>query len=140
MNNSFWWAVLASLAWGSSGFIEKIGLHHAQPLPGVVARGIGVMVGVGLLALTSSTASGQLTSMGWRSFFSLAGGGILASVVGQIFFYRALKDGEVGRVAAVGGSWPIFAFFLSTLFLGEPVDLRRVTGVLCVIAGVILLR
>jgi transporter family protein len=64
----------------------------------------------------------------------------LASVVGQLFFYQALKGDHIGRVPAVGGSWPVFAFFLSLIFLKEPPTVKKILGVALVAMGVALLK
>lgn len=64
----------------------------------------------------------------------------MASVVAQMFFYRALKDGEVGKVSSVGGAWPVFAFILSVLIFHEPLTRGKLLGVFLVTMGVILLK
>lgn len=104
-------AVLAAVVWGLSGFVEKIGLRGADPQTGVLARSLGVGVaGVVLLMVRPEVGTGFL-ALDWRTRLTLMGGGALASVIAQLFFYRALKVGDVGRVAAVGArgpSWPLF--------------------------------
>jgi transporter family protein len=60
--------------------------------------------------------------------------------LGQIFFYKALKVGEIGRVATVAGAWPLWAFVLSFMFLGETLTAKKTAGLLLVSIGVLLLR
>lgn len=133
-------SVLAALVWGLSAFVEKIGLKNADPAAGVLARCLGVgLAGAVLWMLRPGLGDGFL-AMGWRSRVALVGGGALASVVAQLFFYRALKTGDVGRVAVVGGSWPVVAFVLSLLFLGETLTARKAAGVFLVVLGAAFLR
>jgi transporter family protein len=138
--NAFWMAMVASLAWGSSSFFEKMGLNGADPRAGVLARSLGVLVGSLVFAALAPAVTTQFLQMAWKPRLLLMGGGVLASVLGQIFFYRALKVGDVGRVAAVGGSWPLFAFAFSVLLLGEPVTMKKLGGVAFVALGVALLK
>ncbi|HMU95478.1 MAG TPA: EamA family transporter [Elusimicrobiota bacterium] len=133
-------AVLAAVVWGLSGFVEKIGLRGADPQTGVLARSLGVGVaGVVLLMVRPEVGTGFL-ALDWRTRLTLMGGGALASVIAQLFFYRALKVGDVGRVAAVGGAWPVVAFVLSVLFLGETLTVRKGLGIFLVVLGAAFLR
>ena len=106
----------------------------------VLARTIGILVGCLVFVLVVPQVPHRFYEMGWRSKLALMGGGFLASVVAQMFFYRALKVGDIGRVAAVGGSWPVFAFLLSIAFYNEPVTWNKIFGVTLVILGVSFLR
>jgi uncharacterized membrane protein len=45
-----------------------------------------------------------------------------------------------GRVAAVGGAWPVVAFVLSVLFLGETLTVRKGLGIFLVVLGAAFLR
>jgi transporter family protein len=96
--------------------------------------------GVVLFSVLVPEAPRRFLHMDGRSKMVLMGGGLLASVVAQAFFYRALKHGDVGRVAAVGGAWPVFAFLLSALIFHEPVTRGKVLGIALVTLGVFFLK
>lgn len=138
--DAFFLAAVAALCWGTSTILEKTGVGNADPLAGLWARCVGVFAGGLVLTFLIPGLPQKISAMGARSFLLLASGGVVASVAGQIFFYRALKIGDVGRVSAVGGSWPLIAFLLSVLFLHEAPSLRKVAGAALVISGVALLR
>ncbi len=138
--SAFVLAALAALMWGTSTLAEKAALLRADPLAGVIPRSLGVALGAGLLALFIPQLSSKLTDMGWKSFVLLMGGGLFASVLGQTFFYRALKMGEVSRVAPIGGAWPLVAFVGSLLVFQEPLTLKKLAGVLLIVAGGALLK
>lgn len=139
---AFQLAAIAALVWGSAAFCEKMGLAGAgvDPLMGLWIRSVGVAVGGAALTFFIPQFGQKFAAMGWRGGAWLFGGGIVASIIGQIFFYKALKIGDIGRVASVGGSWPLVAFILSMLFLGEAPTVRKVLGVLLVFSGVSLLK
>ena len=138
--SAFTMALMAAVIWGLAAFCEKMGLRGADPMAGVVARSLGVMLGGVAMTFAVPDLVVKVRDMGWPSFTWLAGGGVLASILGQVFFYRALKIGEIGKVATVGGSWPLMAFFLSVFFLNEAASPRKLAGVALVILGVSLLR
>ncbi|MBK8575729.1 MAG: DMT family transporter [Elusimicrobia bacterium] len=138
--SSFSLALVAAFFWGMSALLEKWGLRNADPMAGVVARTLGILLGVVIFMVLAPELPRRFIQMDGRSKLALMGGGMMASIVAQVFFYRALKDGDVGRVSAVGGAWPVFAFVLSVLIFHEPLTRGKVFGVVLVTMGVFLLK
>jgi len=64
----------------------------------------------------------------------------LASFVGQLAFYQALKVGAISQLTPVAGAYPLVAALLGWWVLREPITLTRAMGVVCVVIGVALLR
>ena len=137
--SAFYWAVLTAGIWGVVPLMEKLGLGQHPPAVGVVARSLGVVGGL-LVFVMWRPPWAALRTLGWPSFLLLAGGGLLASLVGQLVFYHALKAGTVSQVTPVAGAYPLVAALLGWWLLREPLTLPRVVGVVCVVVGVILLR
>ena len=136
---AFLWAVVTACIWGVVPLMEKIGLRGVPPTAGVMVRSLGVVAGLVLFsAVWSPWAAVQ--QMSWTSRLLLAGGGLLASFVGQIAFYQALKAGAVSQVTPVAGTYPLIAALLGWLILREPLTLTRLLGVVCVVIGALLLR
>lgn len=78
--------------------------------------------------------------MGVKSIFFLIFAGILAGVVAQLVFYKALKMGEISRVIPITSCYPLFTFLLGWIFLGEEVTLSKVAGMLLILGGILLLK
>jgi DME family drug/metabolite transporter len=134
-------ALLAALCWGSAPFFEKAGLQAtADPTVGVIARSAGVLAGTLVLVPFFPRLGPQLSAIPWRNLVFIGIGGVLASVVGQAFFYRALKAGEVSRAVSVGASYPVIAFLLGFIIMKEPLTASKSLGVLSVVLGIWLLR
>lgn len=137
--SAFLWALLTAGIWGIVPLMEKLGLGQNPPAVGVVARSLGVVGGL-LVFVALRPPWVALRTLGWPSLLLLAGGGLLASFVGQLAFYHALKAGTVSQVTPVAGAYPLIAALLGWWILREPLSLPRLTGVICVVVGVLLLR
>ncbi len=138
--SAFLWALLTAIIWGIVPLMEKVGLSGSiAPHMGVMARSVGVVIGFLFFALLWSPWS-ALQNLSWKTWALLAGGGFLASFVGQMAFYQALKHGAVSQMTPVAGAYPLVAALLGWLVLREPLTLTRLLGVVLVVCGVILLR
>jgi transporter family protein len=137
----FAWAAMAALCWGFAPVFEKIGLQgEVDPSVGVFVRSIGVMIGALFFLPFWGKIGSQLSTLSARNWAFIFMGGIMASIVGQLFFYRALKVGEISRVVPVGASYPVVGFFIGLLFFKEPVTLHKTLGVFLVVAGAWMLK
>ena len=137
--NALLWAVLTACIWGIVPLMEKVGLRGVSPLVGVIVRSWGVVIGLLLFGWMWGPWS-AIRSLSWPSMLLLAGGGLLASFIGQAAFYHALTSGSVSQVTPVAGAYPLVAALLGWTVLREPLTVSRVIGVVCVVVGVILLR
>ena len=137
--NAFLWALVTAGIWGIVPLMEKIGLGQASPVAGVVVRSLGVLIGLVIFSMVLSPWA-AVRALGWPSSLLIAAGGLLASFIGQMAFYHALKSGAVSQVTPVAGAYPLVAALTGWLLLREPLTLSRLAGVVCVVVGVILLR
>ena len=133
--NAFIWAILASFIWGVVPLLEKLGLQKVDPLVGLFYRCFGVLIGILFLFLFILKPE-QIKSVEIKSISLLILGGFLASIVAQICFYYGLKYGEVSRIVPIAGSFPLVAFMLGVLFLGESISFLKISGVLSIILGI----
>ena len=137
--NAFIWAILASFIWGVVPLLEKLGLAKVQPLTGLFYRCLGVLIGFLLLGVYVLKPQ-EIKAVDSGSIILLMLGGFLASFVAQICFYNGLKIGEVSRVVPISGSYPLVAFILGVIFLGETITLIKLVGVLFIIIGIWVLK
>ena len=137
--SAFLWAVVAACIWGVVPLMEKAALGNVSPIAGVMVRSFGVIIGAlvfgGIWFPWSS-----LRTVSWSSMLLLMSGGLLASFVGQMAFYHALKSGSVSQMTPVAGAYPLVAALLGWTLLREPLTWSRALGVACVVVGVTLLR
>ena len=137
--NAFGWALVAACIWGIVPLIEKVGLGNGNPVVAVFARTIGVMVGMAVVGWWVAPWK-ALSSLSVRSFGLLALGGFLASFIGQMAFYQALKSGRISQVTPLAGTYPLVAALLGWWILREPFTIMRLSGVVFIVFGIVLLR
>ncbi len=133
-------SILTAIIWGLAPAFEKMGLRgRLDPYVGVVLRTIPIVfVGIaGLIALGKIRA---LETLDVRSVIYVMIGGLLAGFLGQITFYHALKTGEASMVVPLAAVYPLFALFVSVLFLGEAFTWYKLVGIVLIVAGIALLR
>ncbi len=134
-------ALMAAMCWGFAPFLEKAGLRATNdPSVGLIIRSAGVLIGTLCILPFFSQLPTRLADVPLRHILFIAGGGILASLVGQAFFYRALKFGELSKTVVIGASYPLVACLLGLLFLHEPLTLKKAAGILSVMLGIVLLK
>ena len=136
----FYWALLAALTWGCVPVLEKIGLSKIPVFPGLLIRCLGVILGAIILLVWKHDVIRESLVKVTPAWGYLIAGGFLASVVGQIFFYNALKDGEASKVVPLAASYPLISFLIGVIFLAEKLTLAKVGGLLFIILGVVLLK
>ncbi|MEK7375644.1 MAG: EamA family transporter [Candidatus Margulisiibacteriota bacterium] len=135
----YWLAILTSVVWGIAPIFEKVGLAKVQPLTGLFYRSLGVFLGLILLTFFMVKPQ-EIRSADLKSVAFIMAGGFLASFVAQILFYHSLKIGDVSKVVPISGSYPLIAFILGVIILGESVTPVKIAGCLCVIFGIWLLK
>jgi len=136
----FMWALLTAITWGFVPIIEKMGLAKISPMIGLFYRCLGVVIGIVLLLAIENKAIRQSFSALHPGMLLLIGGGFLASVVGQIFFYMGLKNGESSQVVPLAASYPLVTFILAAILLGEKVTISKIVGLVFIVLGIFFLK
>src|SRR5690554_2987565 len=107
MNKAAAWALLAALCYGISPVFEKIGLRQAQPMAAVFVRALLTTVFTGLVLL-GSRGEGSFRQWSPGTWGAIILSGIVGVLLAQVFYFQAMRIGEVSRVAPISGSWPLF--------------------------------
>ncbi|HCJ10403.1 MAG TPA: hypothetical protein DHW14_04480 [Clostridiales bacterium] len=132
-------ALAASVIWGIAPVLGKAGLASTDPGTGLLIRTLGVAA----VLVTYAAATGgfsRLAAVGWGPAGYLLAEGILASLVGHLAYFYALKLGEAGRVVPIAASYPLFALIAAAVLFGESLTWQKTAGALLVVGGVWLLK
>lgn len=136
----FVWALLTAFVWGFVPIIEKMGLLKMAPMVGLFYRSLGVVLGIAILFAFEGKNIRASFGDFHPGMLYLVAGGLLASVVGQVFFYFALKSGEASKVVPLAAAYPLVTFVLGMIFLGEKVTAMKAAGMGFVVLGIFFLK
>lgn len=132
-------AVLASfmgmICWGLAPIFGRVGLQGIDPLTALVGR---TLMAAGLITVTAlgSGHMKQLQSVPWRAWFFIALEAILATLVGDLFYYAGIKWGGAAQTTLILSAAPLVTLLASWWWLHEGVSLPRCLGAVLIIAGV----
>ena len=138
MKQGFIFAILGAVCWGIGPIFAKLGLSKASPLIGISIRTFVVAI-VLLVVLLSSGNIKEFQHLNTKTIVLLVGEGLLAGLIGHFFYFKALKLWEVSRATPIVASYPLIAFILAVLFLGEKLTLAKSAGAVLVVSGALLL-
>jgi bacterial/archaeal transporter family protein len=130
-------AFIAMLFAGVTTVVAKHGLTGISAELGIAVRTLFVFCFVMTfvafavpLAEIGSIRGGNLFWLGISAF---------TTAVSWVYFYKALKEGDIATVALIDKGSVVVAVFLAWLFLKEVLTLRIVIGAVMILAGLIVI-
>ena len=134
------WILYAFISMFFAGFtsvIAKQGLVGISAELGLTIRTIFVFCFVTLFAMMAVTQS-ELSLLRKENFIWLGLSGV-TTALSWIFYYKALKLGDVATVALIDKGSVIVAIFLAWLILKEIITLRIILGACFMLLGLIII-
>ena len=134
------WVFYAFISMFFAGFtsvIAKQGLVGISAELGLTIRTIFVFFFVTLFAMMAVTSS-ELSLLRKENFIWLGLSGV-TTALSWIFYYKALKLGDVATVALIDKGSVIVAIFLAWLILKEIITLRIILGACFMLLGLIII-
>lgn len=133
-----WLSIFGMICWGVAPIFAKIGLNGVNPVAGLVLRTLfAATLIISWLGIGGSIV--QMKSVPVRSWLLIAIEAILATVVGDLAYYAAIKKGDVSIVTVIMSSSPLVTMICAAIFLGEQVTISKIIGAFLVISGIILI-
>jgi len=130
------YAIISMVFAGFTSVIAKLGLSGISSEIGLTVRTCFVFFFVLMFAAFSVSKQefGVLTqhNVGW---LALSG---ITTAVSWVFYYKALKDGEVATVALIDKGSFVVAVLLAWFILKEQITLRVVFGSALILAGLVI--
>lgn len=135
----FWWAVFAMICWGIAPIFAKFGLFNVNPLAGLVIR---TLFAAGLVTSYWIGSGGMqpIQEIPIRAWIFIGIEAILATIVGDLAYYFAIKHGEVSMVSIIMSGSPLVTVVCASIFLGESITFWRLIGAGYVLLGIIMLQ
>lgn len=134
------WVLYAFLSMFFAGFTAVIGKHGLSGISselGLTIRTIFVFIFV--IAFAAMFVSPAEVRNLQRSNYLWLGFSGLAAALSWIFYYKALKVGDVATVALIDKGSVVIAILLAWLILKEAVTLRVVIGATLIVAGLLVI-
>jgi len=131
------YALLSMAFAGVTSVIAKHGLTGISGELGVVIRTLYVALFIGCFALLAVAPAEWKTLQ--RSNLFWLGLSSATTAISWVYYYKALKLGDVATVALIDKGSTVVAIFLAWLFLKEVITLRIVLGAALIIAGVLVI-
>lgn len=134
----FWLAIFGMICWGIAPIFAKVGLSNVNPMAGLTLR---TLIAAGLVSswVGMSGSFTQVRHIPIDAWILLAAEAILATLIGDLAYYAALKRGEVSVVSVIMASSPLVTMICATIFLGEHITALKVIGAGLIILGIILI-
>lgn len=134
------WVFYAFLSMFFAGFtsvIAKLGLNGISGDLGLAVRTCFVFVFVLIFAAAVVPAE-QVKSLTAANFLWLGLSG-LATAFSWVFYYKAIKLGEVSTVALIDKGSVVVALVLAALFLHEAITPAKLIGGALIVAGLVVI-
>jgi transporter family protein len=137
MNNWFIWALLSAVFAALTAILAKVGVADVNPNLATAIRTTVILVITWALALATSGKAdwSGLTSRAWI-FLALSG---CMTGLSWLCYFRALKLGDVHKVAPVDKLSVAIAIILAVIFLGEKVKTQEAIGAVLIVLGVVVM-
>lgn len=131
-------SLFGMICWGIAPIFAKVGLKNVDPLSGLMLRTIMASSIVCGWVIFSGSFS-KVSSIPANSWWLIAVEALLATLVGDLAYYAAIKKGDVSLVTIIMSSSPLVTILCSVLFLGEQITLLRIIGAGLVVLGIVLI-
>lgn len=119
---------------GFTSVIAKLGLVGISGDLGLAIRTVFVFVFV-LIFAAVVVPRGELAVLTPRNYLFLGLSGVTTSL-SWIFYYRAIKAGNVATVALIDKGSVVVAIFLAWLILREQISPKMIGGATLIVAGI----
>jgi transporter family protein len=132
------YALLSAVTAALVAIFGKIGLQHLDANTATAIRAVvmavflvGVVVVQGKLSLVATVLADKKALL----FVVLSG---VAGALSWLFYFMAIKSGNVSRVAPIDKLSVVFAVILAVILFGEKVSLVAAAGVALITAGALM--
>jgi len=131
--------LLTILFWGTTPVVEKSALNNTSPFIGLTIRSTVVVIILWIATLITGKLN-ILFKSDTKTIILFSLSGILASLLGMLTYYSALKLDLSSRVVPLAATYPLISALWAYIFLGEQLTLPRIIGTILIITGILLVK
>ena len=137
MERWIWYAIISMIFAGFTSVIAKQGLAGISGELGLVVRTLFVVVFVALFALLVVPPS-EVSTIKKDNLVWLGASG-LTTAISWVFYYKALKIGDVATVALIDKGSVVVAILLAWWLLKEVITVRIMVGAAFIVLGLLVI-
>ena len=131
------YALISMVFAGFTSVIAKLGLTGISGELGLAVRTCFVFVFVLAFAVVT-VPGGHLSALARGNYLWLGLSGV-TTAVSWVFYYKAIKEGEVSTVALIDKGSMVVAVLLAFLILKEQITVRTFAGAALMVAGLLVI-
>ena len=135
----FLYAFLGMLCWGLAPIFGKLGLFRMDPITALSIRTLiaATLVMGWLVGFWKYSHFNQILTVPPLFWVFIAIEAVLATLVGDLAYFAALKWGNINYVTLIMSCSPLVTMFFSYFFLNEPVTGAQIIGAFFIITGLV---
>ena len=137
MERWIWYAIISMIFAGFTSVIAKQGLAGISGELGLVVRTLFVVVFVALFAILTVPPS-EVSTIKKDNLIWLGASG-LTTAISWVFYYKALKIGDVATVALIDKGSVVVAILLAWWLLKEVITARIILGAAFIVLGLLVI-
>ena len=138
-DNIVWktYALLAAVFASLTAIFSKIGVKGVDSNLATAIRVSFILVLTWGIVLATGAVKGIKSLSGNTLLFLFLSA--IATGLSWLFYFKALQEGDVSKVAPIDKLSVAITIFLAILFLGEPAELKTIAGGILITAGSLIL-
>ncbi len=130
-------AIISMLFAGITSILAKYGMKNVPSDTALVIRTSVVFILIWLNAIVFKQ-TGNFKALTKKDFLFLALSG-LTTTLSWVFYYRAMKIGNVSTVAIIDKGSIVVTLILAFIILGEPLTLKTGLAAILIVSGLLLM-
>ena len=130
------YAFLSALFAGLTALLAKVGVEHISSNLATLVRTCVILIFTACIVLARGEYHGAREISARTMLFLVLSG--VATGLSWLCYFAALKTGPISHVAPIDKLSFVIAVLLGVLFLGEKLNAATITGIVLVVAGVLL--
>ena len=132
----FLYAILGMFCWGLAPLFGKLGLYKVNPATALSLRTL-IAATVVIFWLIGSRGFSQVLQVPPLFWILIAIEAILATLLGDLAYFAALKKGNINDVSMIMACSPLITMLFSYLFLGEMIKNLQLIGAFFITVGLV---
>lgn len=132
-------ALISAFGWGTASVLVKIGMRNKSAVTvNIIRLYITALFYACMFLLTGNYA--EISSLNWRVLLIAFISGQFGFVIGDYFYFSALRLMGVSRTVPITSSYPLWTILWAWLFLGRSVNAQIIVGAFLVFLAIVIVR